>query len=331
MSVQQDKYTSHSALTESHPLFKALSKPIYDQSISSVMNMINFIAEGIFIANQQGVIEAVNPLTEQFFGQPRDNLIGQNWLRFLHVNCKEKYEYSLATWFEQEGDARDQFGPNEILIQRDDGTWLEADLSISSLAGMSKQTDNLVVGVLHNLTEHKKQLSNLRRQAYTDHLTGLANRYALDQMLQNTWYQCKMKAVSVGLIIIDVDYFKNINDQYGHVCGDKCLRKIAEVLEAYLPTRNCMAARYGGEEFALILPNCDIQQAQGIAGLIQYKIANLDLSEFGLPVTQRITVSQGIACELGGKYMTSESLICAADTAVYQAKSSGRNKIMLAD
>lgn len=313
--------------TQQHLLLKTLSKPIYDQNISSIVNMINFIAEGIFVINQQGVIEALNPLAAKFFGDSKENLIGQKWFSYLHDGCREDYEYILSNWTKNESKGKLNYGPKEVLITCTDGTWLEADLSLSSLAGLSAETGNLIVGVLHNLTEHKKEYSELRRQAYTDHLTGLANRYSLDKKLQINWQDSLRDNQPLSLIIIDVDYFKCFNDEFGHVNGDKCLQKIAKVIEDYLPTRECIAARYGGEEFAVILPRCDIHNATGIAGLIQQKISSLCFSDIGLPASFRVTVSQGIACEQDRKHTTSEGLICAADSALYTSKAEGRNRI----
>ncbi|MGJ8680175.1 diguanylate cyclase [Paraglaciecola sp.] len=314
-----------------HLLFQTLSKPIYNKNISSILNMINFIAEGIFVINQQGVIEALNPLAAKFFGDSKENLIGHNWFSYLHDGCREDYEYILSTWSQNKSNGYVNNGPKEVLITRADGTWLEADLSLSSLAGLCSATGNLIVGVLHNLTEHKKEYGELKRKAYTDHLTGLSNRYALDKKLRSNWHDSLRDRQPLSLIIIDVDYFKCFNDEFGHVKGDKCLQKIAKVIEDYLPTRECIAARYGGEEFAVILPRCDIYNASGIAGLIQQKISSLSFADIGLPASFRITVSQGIACEQGGKYQTSESLICAADSALYTSKAEGRNRISKGD
>ena len=87
--------------------------------------------------------------------------------------------------------------------------------------------------------------------------------------------------------------------------------------------------RYGGEEFAIILPRCQKDTAAAIAKHIQIKVNNMPFTDIGLPSDFRISVSQGIACEFNNQYRTSEALICAADTALYRAKTEGRNKISI--
>lgn len=312
-----------------HLLLKALSKPMYDEKISSIVKMINFIAEGIFVVNQQGVIEALNPLAAKFFGDSKENLIGQKWFSYLHESSREDYEFIFANWGKSNSTGNFNHGPKEVLITRSDKTWLEADLSLSSLSGLSSETGNLIVGVIHNLTEHKKEYSELRRQACTDHLTGLANRYALDKQLKNNWDECKSSHQALSLIIIDIDYFKCFNDEFGHVKGDKCLQHIAAAIKECLPSRESVAARYGGEEFAVILPRCDVFNAHNVAKLVQQKLAGLNFVSLGLPESFRVTVSQGIASESDGRYCTSEGLICAADEALYRSKSEGRNRISI--
>ena len=127
--------------------------------------------------------------------------------------------------------------------------------------------------------------------------------------------------------MIDVDHFKKFNDTYGHIKGDKCLQKIAKMLLQCIPSRECLAARYGGEEFAIILPRCDIKTATVVANHIQQQIAQMSFTDIGLPPEVKITVSQGIASENNNQYRTYEALLYAADTALYRAKTEGRNKI----
>jgi diguanylate cyclase (GGDEF)-like protein len=157
----------------------------------------------------------------------------------------------------------------------------------------------------------------------------LANRYDLEKTLNKSWNESIASTQPISLILIDVDYFIHFNDQFGHVNGDKCLQHIARTIEACLPSDDSLAARYGGEEFAVILPRCHKANAELVAKRIQQQINILNFSELGLPPTFRVSVSQGIACEHSGQYRTPEGLICASDTALYRAKSDGRNRINL--
>ena len=300
--------------------------PLTNTKLSSFISMLNVIAEGIFLVNADGIIEVVNPMAAKFFGCSQEALIGQRWFDFLHDRYREQYEYLFLNWKDTRKTPLNH-GPKEVLLVRPDSTWLEVDLSISCLPQSLTEGTSMFVGVLHNLTAHKAEYSELRRQASTDHLTGLANRYNLEKTLSKSWNDSVVSGQPISLILIDVDYFKHFNDQFGHINGDKCLKKIADTIKACLPTRDSLAARYGGEEFAVILPDCHTTNAESIAKLIQQQINIINFSDLGLPATFRVSVSQGIACEHNGQYRTPEALICAADTALYRAKAEGRNRI----
>jgi diguanylate cyclase (GGDEF)-like protein/PAS domain S-box-containing protein len=297
-----------------------------NKEMGSFVNMISVIPEGIFVVNADGIIEVINPIAAKFFGNSQEALIGQRWFHFLHGRHREQYEYIFLNW----KDNRKQplsHGPKEVLLSRADSSWLEADLSISCLPETLTEGNPMFVGVLHNLSEHKAEYSELRRQASTDHLTGLANRYNLEKTLNKSWNDSIVSNQPISLILIDVDYFKHFNDQFGHVNGDKCLQKIAKVIDDCLPSNDSLAARYGGEEFAVILPRSHSADAELVAKHIQQQINIINFTELGLPSTLRVSVSQGISCEHSGQYRTPEALICSADTALYRAKAEGRDRI----
>jgi len=299
--------------------------------IRTLLNVINAISEAIFVINSAGVIEMINPLGAKLFGAPAEMLIGQTWTDYLQSPFKDEYQSLFDLW----NNASDQsnkvtqfnHGPKEIIINRADSTLLEADLSLSCLPSIQIGSEPLFIGIMHNLTSHKAEYNKLRHLAHTDKLTGLANRHAFDDALQTNWNDSINHDQPLCLIIIDVDYFKIFNDQFGHVNGDKCLQKIAQVLADVLPSNNAMAARYGGEEFVVILPNSNPLTAEYIAKNIQRRINQLTFTDIGLPAQTKISVSQGIACERSGQYRTPTALVCAADTALYRAKSTGRNRI----
>jgi len=299
--------------------------------IRTFLNVINAISEAIFVINSAGVIEMINPLGAKLFGAPAEMLIGQTWTDYLQSPFKDEYQSLFDLW----NNASDQsnkvtqfnHGPKEIIINRADSTLLEADLSLSCLPSIQIGSEPLFIGIMHNLTSHKAEYNKLRHLAHTDKLTGLANRHAFDDALQTNWNDSINHDQPLCLIIIDVDYFKIFNDQFGHVNGDKCLQKIAQVLADVLPSNNAMAARYGGEEFVVILPNSNPLTAEYIAKNIQRRINQLTFTDIGLPAQTKISVSQGIACERSGQYRTPTALVCAADTALYRAKSTGRNRI----
>lgn len=300
--------------------------PTSECGSDSISNMINFISEGIFAIDRKGVIEMINPAAANMFGQNRDMLIGKSLLEFLGANQQEEYAALFERLLSRDNQVINH-GPKEIKLVREDGTCLEADLSLSSLPESFITDRKLIIGVMHDLTSHKAEYGKLKRLARTDFLTGLANRHAFEESLNTNWLDCVSDEMPLSLMVIDVDHFKLFNDEYGHVTGDKCLQRIAKTIESCLPARNCLAARYGGEEFALVMPHCHSQIAQLVGIRIKRQVEALTFEDLGLGADVSITVSVGIACQQKGLYHTAEALLCSADIALYRAKEQGRNRI----
>ncbi len=174
---------------------------------------------------------------------------------------------------------------------------------------------------------------NLEKQALTDELTRLANRRSFFERLQEEWRRAQRHEKCLSLIMIDVDYFKRVNDRYGHQAGDDCLRQIAEVLGSYARRAGEMAARLGGEEFVLLLPDSSAAIACEVAEAMRSDIAALDFS-IARPVATtglRLTISCGAACVVPGDDLAPESLLSRADQALYDAKEQGRNFVVCKD
>lgn len=288
--------------------------------------LVSHIAEAMFLVNSQGVIEMINPQGAKLFGAPKDKIIGKKLAAFFYSDAQEEYDNLFEGW-RHTVETQLNHGPKEVLLKRNDGQHLEVDLSLSCLPECAGNPRAVFIGIMHNLSSHKAEYKELRRLARTDSLTQLANRHAFDEVLQRSWNECANHDQPLSLVIIDVDYFKLFNDAHGHVQGDECLRRIAQVIQAALPSRHCLAARYGGEEFALILPGCNAHIAEATARRIQLQINKLSFTSQGLDASVSVSVSQGITCERDGQYRTPTALLCAADTALYRAKSDGRNRI----
>ena len=156
-----------------------------------------------------------------------------------------------------------------------------------------------------------------------DALTELYNRRHFIEMADKEIARSIRHARPLSLCIIDVDLFKPINDRYGHISGDEVLRQIAQLLRRHARTDD-LAARIGGEEFALMLPECDAEAARAFAERLREAVAAAVFSPGGEP--QRITISIGIA-ELAPGRDVRPALMAAADTALYRAKSEGRNRV----
>jgi len=168
--------------------------------------------------------------------------------------------------------------------------------------------------------ELKEANETVERLARTDALTGLANRRTLDEALPREIARAERLGERLGVIIADLDLFKSINDQYGHIAGDGVLTRAATVFRSQLRPYD-LAARYGGEEFLLLLPGASLEDAIAIAERIRKAVATIDL--LGCP--GRITVSLGVASWIAGE--SAEELVTRADAMLYAAKKNGRNRV----
>jgi len=165
---------------------------------------------------------------------------------------------------------------------------------------------------------------SMRHAATHDSLTGIANRRAILEKLQRELERARRDHKPVGVVLADVDHFKNVNDTHGHLYGDEALKEIARRLRSQLRVYDGLG-RYGGEEFLLILPGCDLKSVLRRANDLRELIANQPVSSAG--VEQVITVSMGVAIFEGSGSREVEPLLAQADAGLYLAKENGRNRV----
>ncbi len=173
----------------------------------------------------------------------------------------------------------------------------------------------------------KKIASQFKQLTYIDGLTGIYNRRMLDETLSSEWKRAKRNRTPLSFVMIDIDLFKGYNDGYGHLAGDRCLIKIAKAIKDSLFRPSDCAARYGGEEFGVILPDTKINGALMIANRIRINVQNLRIPYNCSPILKWVTISLGVAHIVPNDDLHPNDLIRAADTALYKAKNSGRNKV----
>ena len=168
----------------------------------------------------------------------------------------------------------------------------------------------------------QRRHDDLQREANHDPLTGLLNRGALERLRANPQSMQRLSAANYALAVIDIDHFKQINDQHGHLLGDKALRAVAQVMAGSIRGGD-IAVRYGGEEFLLVLPATPLDSAFEVAERIRVAIE-------GEPLPFPVTVSIGVAAGMPGQDEP-EQVFERADQALYRAKSGGRNRVMADD
>lgn len=166
----------------------------------------------------------------------------------------------------------------------------------------------------------------LERLSFLDGLTGLANRRYFDSSLDKAWRTCMRENAPLTVIMLDVDFFKPYNDEYGHQQGDQALRDLAATIAAQAVRPQDLVARYGGEEFVALLPWVDDASAGHVAERILQAVRDLKLPHSSSACADHVTVSAGVATLVPAAELQPASLVAAADEALYQAKHQGRNR-----
>lgn len=170
--------------------------------------------------------------------------------------------------------------------------------------------------------------TELSRLANVDGLTGLANRRLFDAAMSDALSQAMIEGTHVGLVLMDVDWFKMFNDQHGHPSGDDCLRSISATLRGMLRQAGDTIARYGGEEIAVVLPGADLVGAMTTAERMRLAVRDLGIPHRGSPFGL-VTISAGAAAISPQTLRdTGATLLRAADTALYAAKATGRDCVV---
>jgi len=174
------------------------------------------------------------------------------------------------------------------------------------------------------LEEANRKLESL---SSIDGLTGIPNRRKLDEFVDMEWRRGARNGYPVSFIMVDIDFFKDYNDHYGHLEGDNCLRKVASALRSCAKRPADLAARYGGEEFGIVLGETDMEGAMVVAEKMRSGIESLAIAHGHSSVSEWVTVSIGVASALPGRNTTADVIISAADNSLYLAKNEGRNRI----
>ena len=196
------------------------------------------------------------------------------------------------------------------------------------LSQVGEAFDGMTRALEQRDTELKRALRDLQEQAITDPLTGLLNRRYLREYLPREVTRARRNGTSLAFIMVDIDYFKRVNDTFGHEAGDFVLREFGALLGSHIRGSD-VACRFGGEEFALVLPDATLEGAREKAESARASIKKLDLQYRNEPIG-RITASFGVAL-FPAHAEDADSLIRAADEALYLAKGGGRDRVAICE
>jgi diguanylate cyclase (GGDEF)-like protein len=178
----------------------------------------------------------------------------------------------------------------------------------------------------HRVAENRA--TEMEKLSITDPLTSLKNRLYFNEQYSFMWDYCRRHRTYLSLIMLDLDYFKKINDTFGHLVGDECLVKVSDVLSHEIRRSTDTVARFGGEEFIVLLPETELQIADKIAQKILKGVSEIEYQIDNQSI--KINCSIGVACAIPTAENSKRELIVLADDALYQAKTNGRNQCFVA-
>ncbi len=208
----------------------------------------------------------------------------------------------------------------EYRVTSYDGTLLTV-----AIRGMRFEDKWLIT--FHDRTAQQAQAEQWQRWAYLDGLTGLANRRQFDRSLLAEWQRCYRAGKPLALVMLDIDFFKQYNDYYGHPKGDSCMQAVAGAIRPFAERSYDLMARYGGEEFACLLPECTLEGARTKALAMCQAVRDLQWEHNGSMAAPIVTISAGVATLVPDAQLSGEDLLARADTCLYSAKRAGRNGV----
>ncbi len=277
--------------------------------------------EGIMITDPDGTILDVNDAFMEISGYTRDEVIGAD--PSMLKSGRQNEEFYKAAWdrLKQQGQ-----WSGEIWNERKNGEEFAARITISSVQDDAGITGYVVL--FTDITAIKEYQDRLEKIAHFDVLTGLPNRSLLDDRLRKDMAHAKRKQSLLGLIYLDLDGFKSVNDSYGHDTGDKLLRIIADRMREALRESDTLA-RIGGDEFIAVLTDLESHQA---SGHILERLHDAASSPVYLMDRElRVTASIGVTFYPQHELVDADQLIRQADQAMYMAKQAGKNRYHVFD
>jgi len=232
------------------------------------------------------------------------------WIPVIYIDENEEAQTIL--------DIVDQ-GIDDYLVSGEMQAMLPAKLKATGRIAASHQH------LTNQICELGASIEKLKHISTYDALTGVPNRRQFDEQLVTEWRRSRRDGTALAMFMIDVDYFKQYNDYYGHIDGDTCLKKIAQAIATSIRRPADFLARYGGEEFAVILPKTDMKGAIIVADKVLQCIREMKMPHTNSSVSPYVSVSIGVGSIEKIHDGLSEYLLKAADEAMYQAKDAGRN------
>ncbi len=272
----------------------------------------------------------IGPQIEALLGwSPQSWVSVQDWAERMHPGDRERVVNFCVS---QSQSGIDHEADYRALARDGSYVWIR---DVVHVVRKDNGEVDALVGFMFDISERKRNEEKLERLqkeleelSYKDGLTGVANRRMFDAVLKTEWAQAQRNRAPLSLLIVDVDYFKQYNDHYGHIQGDECLRQVAQLLASALQRPRDFLARFGGEEFVIVLPETDEAAARIIAERCRDKLAQAGIAHAESAVGKALTVSIGAGTTVPRHDEEPRRFIDQVDNRLYEAKRNGRNCIV---
>jgi diguanylate cyclase (GGDEF)-like protein/PAS domain S-box-containing protein len=274
----------------------------------------------------------IGPQIEQVLGWSQDSWkTVDDWVNRIH---EEERERIVSFCVERSLQGEDHEADYRALTKAGDYVWIR---DVVHVVRTPSGEPEALIGFMFDISERKKteqQLLELQKQleefSYKDGLTEVANRRMFDTVLEQEWLEAKRNQHPLSLVMIDIDFFKQFNDLYGHLQGDEVLKRVAHTLNAAGLRAKDFFARFGGEEFALILPETNAESAIKIAERCRNLIFKQQIPHAASDISQLLTISIGVSSIIPASNQQPKAFVEFVDSLLYQAKDSGRNRTVMA-
>ena len=274
----------------------------------------------------------IGPQIEKLLGwKPESWVSVEDWATRMHP---EDRQWVVDFCVAQSKAGTDHEADYRALTDKGDYVWIRDVVHV--VRNDDGDVESLI-GFMFDISERKateQKLISLQKEleemSYQDGLTGVANRRMLDQVLEAEWHHAVRHQQPLSVILLDIDYFKEFNDCYGHLQGDDCLKKVAKSLAGTATRAKDFFGRFGGEEFMLVLPETDVDAASKIAERCRQHIFKLQLPHQQSKISNVLTISLGVNTLKPKQTDKLQDFINSVDKLLYQAKTQGRNQIQTA-
>lgn len=274
----------------------------------------------------------IGPQIEALLGWKQDSWATVNdWVERMHPDDRD---YVVEFCVSQSRAGVDHEADYRALTQQGDYVWIRDVVHVVRKDGEVEA----LVGFMFDISERKRteeHLSRLQKQleeySFQDGLTGIANRRMFDTVMEREWGNAQRTGLPLSLLIMDIDYFKQFNDHYGHIKGDECLRQVAQTLSLAANRPRDFIARIGGEEFVWLLPETDAESARLVARKCLHLIRQQHILHEFSPASPLLSVSLGVGTTVAPLQATALEFIEQVDKLLYRAKHNGRMRAEFAD